>query len=66
MAIVLLSAPVKMKWDVGMVGDRTPILYTLSCQKSKFGLSNEEFTGVNDKAVNPDLSPTSPIANGVL
>lgn len=55
-----------MKWDVGMVGDRTPILYTLSCQESKFGLSNEEFTGVNDKAVNPDLSPTSPIANGVL
>ena len=66
MAVFLLGAPVKMKWDVGMVGDRTPVFCTLSCQKSKFGLSNEEFIGVNDKAVNPDLSPIPPIANGVL
>ena len=28
MAIVLLGAPVKMKWDVGMVGDRTPLFST--------------------------------------
>ena len=72
MAAVLLGTPVKIKWDGGMVsssgklGDRAPVLYTPSCQKSKFGPSNKGFTGVSDKAVSPGMSPTPPIANGVL
>lgn len=50
----------------GKLGDRAPVLYTPSCQKSKFGPSNKGFTGVSDKAVSPGMSATPPIANGVL
>lgn len=60
----------KVGWGMvsspGKLGDRAPVLYTPSCQKSKFGPSNKGFTGVSDKAVSPGMSATPPIANGVL